>query len=132
MPQFVDDSPRCIRCRRLGTSDGRPSTHHVVHCSMRAPHVASRVPDRRALEHMERLRRVRDRNCAIAAAPGQAPAVDFDPRRPWDSVWIAVVEDQCFWHEHVEEQALIILPKLKRLAGVCGRELVFEKEDIKF
>ena len=48
------------------------------------------------LEHMERLRRVQERNSVAAIARGQAPAVHFDKGRPWDSVWSAAVDDKNF------------------------------------
>ena len=48
------------------------------------------------LEHMERLRRVLERNSAAATARGQARVVHFDKDRPWDSVWSAAVDDKKF------------------------------------
>ena len=45
---------------------------------------------------------VLERNCAIAS-----PSTPFDPRRPWASVWIDVVDDTDYWQRQFEEQALL-------------------------
>ena len=50
------------------------------------------------LEHMERLWRVPERDCAAATARGQAPAIPFDSSQAWNSVWVAAVDDAKFWH----------------------------------
>ena len=51
------------------------------------------------LEHVERLRRVLERNHALSKR--QAPAIPFDLNWPWDSVW----DDQSFWHRQFGEPA---------------------------
>ena len=63
------------------------------------------------LEHMERLRRVLERESVAALARSQSPAVPFDSACPWDSVWTAATEDQKFWHRQFEEPALLILTR---------------------
>ena len=78
------------------------------------------------LEHMERLRSVLERNYAMALSRGQAPAIPFDPSRPWDSVWSAAVDDHAFWHRQFEEPALIILTKAGRLTDVVAGEAPIE------
>ena len=51
------------------------------------------------LEHVERLRRVLERNHALSKR--QAPAIPFDLNWPLDSVW----DDQSFWHRQFGEPA---------------------------
>ena len=75
---------------------------------------------------MERLRRVLERNYAMALSRWQAPAIPFDPNRPWDSVWSAAVDDHAFWHRQFEEPALIILTKAGRLTDVVTGEAPIE------
>ena len=67
-------------------------------------------------EHMERLRRVLGRKFMDATTRGQAPAVPFDPARPWDSVKTAACEDFGFWHVQFEEPAPIILTRSGRFS----------------
>ena len=78
------------------------------------------------LEHMERLRRVLERKFVDATARGQAPSIQFDPKRPWDSVWTAACEDFGFWHVQFEEPALIILTKSGGLSDIITGEAPIE------
>ena len=79
------------------------------------------------LEHMERLRRVLERDCAVATARGQAPATPSDPCQPWNSVWVAAVDDVRFWHHQFEEPALLILTRAGRLSHVITGEAPTER-----
>ena len=79
------------------------------------------------LEHMERLRRVLERDSAAAKARGQAPATPFDPSQPWNSVWVAAVDDTKFWHHQFEEPALLILTRAGRLSDVITGEAPVER-----
>ena len=78
------------------------------------------------LGHMERLRRVLERNHVMALSRGQAPAIPFDVNRPWDSVWSAAVDDHAFWHRQFEEPALIVLTKAGRFTDVMTGEAPIE------
>ena len=79
------------------------------------------------LEHMERLRRVLERESVAALARSQSPAVPFNSACPWDSVWTAVTEDQKFWHRQFEEPALLILTRTGRLTDVVTGEAPIER-----
>ena len=75
---------------------------------------------------MERLRRVLERNYAFASAHHQCPATPVDPKKPWDSVWRAAVDDTVYWDRQFEEQALLILTKSGRLSDVVTGEAPIE------
>ena len=77
---------------------------------------------------MERLRRVLERNCAIAESRNQAPPVPFDRARPRDLVWSAAVDDHSFWHKQFEDPALIIQTKTGKLGDVITGEAPVEQQ----
>ena len=62
---------------------------------------------RTRLEQAERLRRRAQEAHDTARRGGNQN--DFEPARPWDWVWNALVFDSEFWHREVEEQCILLL-----------------------
>ena len=62
------------------------------------------------LENMPRLKRVAQ--AAHDKSTRAGGTTDFDPKRPWNYVWLKAVEDQEFWREEVTDPCFLILTKI--------------------
>eukprot|EP00971_Amphidinium_carterae_P140420 2782406-Amphidinium_carterae.1 len=60
-------------------------------------------------EHMVRLRRDLEEQRAKAQANGRSH--EFDPSKPWESVWASAIMDTAFWRKELEEPALVLLSR---------------------
>ena len=59
-------------------------------------------------EHFERLRR--------AAERGTDPKIKFDPAKPWFSVYKMAINDKLWWDEHLHQDAVLFLTRVKSAA----------------
>merc|ERR1711940_143043 len=44
---------------------------------------------------------------------GRADESDFNPRKPWDSIFLRAANDEQFWQQNVRETALMFMASLK-------------------
>ena len=63
------------------------------------------------LEQFERLRRIAEALHSAATVSGTTS--DFQPAKPWDSVFAMAVQNREFWAEHVHDPALLFLAHVK-------------------
>ena len=63
------------------------------------------------LEQFERLRRIAEALHSAATVAGTHS--DFNPAKPWDTVFCMAVQSREFWSEHVHEPALLFLSHVK-------------------
>ena len=68
-------------------------------------------------ERMERIRREASRSLTNALALNQNAVHPFNPAMPWDHCFIAAINDDKYWSEHVNTPCLQICTKIKHIGG---------------
>ncbi|CAK0821560.1 unnamed protein product, partial [Prorocentrum cordatum] len=67
---------------------------------------------RARLEEMERLRRTQEEKYARVTARGEPNTTKYDPDRPWNSVWAAMVDHDKFWSKEIERPCQLYLSRI--------------------
>ena len=81
-------------------------------------------------EMMEAMNfRLAANHAAANATPGQYgihPSVisSYDPLRPWDSVWHAVVKEETWWRKEFETPAMLIITRINSLHNSLDGDIV--------
>ena len=79
---------------------------------------------RARLEQTERLRRIGADELEAATKAGGTHS--FDKKKPWEWVWDKLVHDQAFWHQELEEPALLILSKSAKVPQLVDDDAAVE------